>query len=147
MLCVIKHITSSWSKGRKVGGFVNLHTCGLKRSQTSTVKMVELLLNAEESEDIRAAIITAIIKPTNPTGSTLRTNLMKNERKRMIKLMSIIIEVYIHACILELTLPAEPFLTQQEKRTEYILSMRKPLLGDSLKARPSLDRTPRHHNY
>ena len=94
MLCVIKHITSSWSKGRKVGGFVNLHTCGLKRSQTSTVKMVELLLNAEESEDIRAAIITAIIKPTNPTGSTLRTNLMKNERKRMIKLMSIIIEVY-----------------------------------------------------
>ena len=50
-------------------------TLGLKRSHTSTVKMVALLLNAEESEDIRAAIMTAIIRPTIPTGRTFRTSL------------------------------------------------------------------------
>ena len=50
-------------------------TKGLKRSQTSTVKIVALLLNAEESDDIRAAIMTAIIRPTNPTGRTFRTSL------------------------------------------------------------------------
>ena len=50
-------------------------TIGLKRSHTSTVKMVALLLNAEESEDIRAAIMTAIIRPTIPIGRTFRTSL------------------------------------------------------------------------
>lgn len=54
-----------------------MFTRGLKRSHTSTVKMVPLLLNTEEREDIRAAIITAIINPTNPIGNTLRTNLKK----------------------------------------------------------------------
>lgn len=48
------------------------------RNHTSTVKMVPLLLNTDEREDIRAAIITAIIKPTNPVGSTLRTSLEIN---------------------------------------------------------------------
>lgn len=54
-------------------------TRGLKRSHTSTVKMVPLLLNTEERDDIRAAIITAIINPTNPIGNTLRTNLKKHQ--------------------------------------------------------------------
>ena len=64
---------------RMVESLKSTHTWGLKRSHTSTVKMVELLLKAEEREDIRAAIITAIIKPTNPTGSTFRTNLKKSK--------------------------------------------------------------------
>ena len=51
------------------------------RNQTSTVKIVALLLNADESDDIRAAIITAIITPTNPTGSTFNTSLEKNKWK------------------------------------------------------------------
>ena len=58
--------------------YITKYTCstiGLKRSQTSTVKMVALLLNAEESDDIRAAIMTAIIRPTIPTGRTFRTSL------------------------------------------------------------------------
>ena len=54
-------------------------TLGLMRNQTSTVKIVALLLNADESDDIRAAIITAIITPTSPTGSTFNTNLEKNK--------------------------------------------------------------------
>ena len=56
-------------------------TMGLKRNHTSTVKMVALLLNADERDDIRAAIITAIIKPTNPIGSTFRTSLQKIKHK------------------------------------------------------------------
>ena len=50
-------------------------TFGLKRSHTSTVNIVALLLNADESEDINAAIMTAIMTPTRPMGSTLSTNL------------------------------------------------------------------------
>ena len=51
------------------------------RNHTSTVKIVALLLNADESDDIRAAIITAIIVPTSPTGSKFNTSLQKiNER-------------------------------------------------------------------
>ena len=53
----------------------------LKRSHTSTVKIVALLLNADERDDIRAAIMTAIIKPTNPIGSTFRTSLPKFKHK------------------------------------------------------------------
>ena len=57
-------------------------TLGLKRSQTSTVKMVALLLNAEESEDIRAAIMTAIIRPTIPIGRMFRTSLESKNNNR-----------------------------------------------------------------
>lgn len=44
-------------------------------SQTSTVKMVALLLKAEDKDDMRAAIMTAIIKPTRPVGNTFSTSL------------------------------------------------------------------------
>ena len=57
---------------------VCIFTFGLKRSHTSTVKIVALLLKADESDDIKAAIITAIITPTNPMGRTFRTNLQQN---------------------------------------------------------------------
>jgi len=50
-------------------------TCGRNRTQTSTVKMVALLLNADDNDDINAAIITAIIKPTRPTGRMFSTSL------------------------------------------------------------------------
>ena len=50
-------------------------TFGLTLSHTSTVKMVALLLKADESDDIKAAIITAIINPTRPTGRIFRTSL------------------------------------------------------------------------
>lgn len=40
--------------------------CGRCFFQMSMVKMVELLLKMEVSEDIRAAIITAIISPLKP---------------------------------------------------------------------------------
>ena len=50
-------------------------TFGLNLSHTSTVKTVALLLNADERDDIKAAIITAIIKPTKPVGRTFRTSL------------------------------------------------------------------------
>ena len=42
--------------------------------------MVALLLKAEEREDISAAIITAIIRPTNPVGRTLRTSLLRKKK-------------------------------------------------------------------
>ena len=71
---------------RMVESFKSTHTWGLKRSHTSTVKMVELLLKAEEREDMRAAIMTAIIKPTNPTGSTFRTNLKKSKETYKVKI-------------------------------------------------------------
>ena len=63
-----------------------MFTRGLKRSHTSTVKMVPLLLNTEERDDIRAAIITAIINPTNPIGNTLRTNLKKHQTRETKKI-------------------------------------------------------------
>ena len=50
-------------------------TFGLNLSHTSTVKIVALLLNADERDDIKVAIITAIIKPTKPTGRTFKTSL------------------------------------------------------------------------
>ena len=50
---------------------------GLKIFQMSTVKMVLELLKADESDDIRAAIITASIKPTAPEGKISKTNLAK----------------------------------------------------------------------
>ena len=50
---------------------------GLKTFQISTVKMVLELLKADESEDMRAAIITANIKPTAPVGRMSKTNLKK----------------------------------------------------------------------
>ena len=43
---------------------------------------------------------------------------------------------------------AFPFLTRRERKDsaeKSLLSMRKPLLVDSFKPRPSLDRTPRLH--
>jgi len=43
--------------------------------------MVALLLNAEDREDMTAAIITAIIKPTNPVGRMFRTSLQKQNEK------------------------------------------------------------------
>ena len=52
-----------------------LTTCGLSLSHTSTVKMVALLLNAEERDDMTAAIITANISPTIPVGRMFNTNL------------------------------------------------------------------------
>lgn len=52
-----------------------MYTCGLIRSQTSTVKIVALLLNAEDREDITAAIITAIMRPTIPVGRMFNTSL------------------------------------------------------------------------
>ena len=45
----------------------------------STVKIVLELLNAEERDDMRAAIITANIKPTAPDGRMFRTSLKKGE--------------------------------------------------------------------
>ena len=60
----------------------SISTSVLKRSQTSTVKMVALLLNAEESDDMRAAIMTAIIRPTSPTGRTFRTSLESKTKDR-----------------------------------------------------------------
>lgn len=42
--------------------------CRLMRSQMSIVKRVLLLLNIEVREDMRAAIITAIIRPRIPAG-------------------------------------------------------------------------------
>ena len=52
--------------------------------------------------------------------------------------------------IVSSTLLAEPFLTRRERkhyrnRVTSLLSMRKPLLGNSFKASPSLDRTPSRH--
>ena len=54
-------------------------TFGRKRSHTSTVKMVALLLKAEDNEDIKAAIMTAIIRPTTPMGRTLSTSLQQQK--------------------------------------------------------------------
>lgn len=42
--------------------------CRLMRSQMSIVKRVLLLLNIEVRDDMRAAIITAIIRPRIPAG-------------------------------------------------------------------------------
>lgn len=42
--------------------------CRLMRCQMSIVKRVLLLLNIEVREDMRAAIITAIIRPRIPAG-------------------------------------------------------------------------------
>jgi len=53
----------------------DIFTCGLSRSQTSTVNMVALLLNAEDKDDMTAAIITAIIRPTMPVGRMFNTSL------------------------------------------------------------------------
>jgi len=39
--------------------------------------MVDELLNAEESDDMRAAIITANINPTRPDGKIFNTSLKK----------------------------------------------------------------------
>jgi len=55
-------------------------TCGLNKIQTSTVKIVALLLKADDNDDIRAAIMTAIIKPTKPTGSIFNTSLGREEK-------------------------------------------------------------------
>jgi hypothetical protein len=41
--------------------------------------MVALLLKAEHKDDIRAAIMTAIIRPTRPDGNTFRTSLSKKD--------------------------------------------------------------------
>jgi hypothetical protein len=38
--------------------------------------MVALLLKAEDKDDIRAAIMTAIIRPTRPVGNTFSTSLV-----------------------------------------------------------------------
>lgn len=50
---------------------------GLNISHTSTVKIVALLLKADDRDDMRAAIITAIINPTRPVGRTFNTSLKK----------------------------------------------------------------------
>lgn len=48
--------------------------------QISIVKMVELLLNIEVREDMRADIITASIKPTNRNGGKLQLKIHASER-------------------------------------------------------------------
>ena len=48
---------------------------GLNSFQISIVKMVLELLNADDNDDMRAAIITASIRPTAPVGRMFSTNL------------------------------------------------------------------------
>ena len=48
---------------------------GLNSLQMSMVKMVLELLKAEDSEDMRAAIMTASISPTSPVGRISNTSL------------------------------------------------------------------------
>lgn len=50
--------------------------------------MVALLLNAEDKDDMTAAIITAIIKPTMPVGRMFNTSLQ----------LDLIIKVSITCC-------------------------------------------------
>ena len=57
----------------------SLFTWGLSRSHTSTVKIVALLLNAEDSDDMTAANMTAIIKPTIPVGRMFKTSLQTQQ--------------------------------------------------------------------
>lgn len=55
----------------------DIFTFGLNIIHTSTVKIVALLLKADDKDDMRAAIMTAIIKPTRPVGRTFKTSLKK----------------------------------------------------------------------
>lgn len=64
-----------WINNTKLIYTADIITCGLSRSQTSTVNMVALLLNAEDKDDMTAAIITAIIRPTMPVGRMFNTSL------------------------------------------------------------------------
>lgn len=57
--------------------------CGLKRVQMSMVNRVLLLLKMEVREDMRAAIITAIINPRMPGEDRHRYNRLKSEIGRV----------------------------------------------------------------
>jgi hypothetical protein len=52
--------------------------------------MVALLLKAEDKDDIRAAIMTAIIRPTRPDGNTFSTSLIKRSEKGLLVNFSIL---------------------------------------------------------